>query len=429
MKTEKIRAFIAKCFSWLWRKLSNNLGWKILSVLVALLLWSYIISADSSITQMKTLANVDVITTGLTVLQSRDLALLTDTSSLEDIHVRVDASQSNYARVTNDTVHVELDLSQVTSAGVQEIELTGVTTYGKVVQITPSSVEVVIETLASRYVPVNAEFTGDLSENYWYNIARINPTQVTVSGPSSIVRSIGSALAQVNPADRTSSYLRSVQLTLLGENGEPITNGLARPSITEAMVNVEIYPRQQFSVSDSPETATIGALPEGYQIKSIDVEPDMITVAADPSLLSELTGMSFEPVDITGRTGSFTAVAALNRLKDIKYMSSEQVSVTVYIEEMEATVTLTDIPVTARGVQAGRSVSFSSENVTVRVTGPYTIVNSLEAEDIQAWVDVAGLEEGKSELPVALASDVSGDLTLECAPSQLTVVISEARGD
>ncbi|MBO4884901.1 MAG: hypothetical protein J5602_06280, partial [Clostridia bacterium] len=120
---KRIAVYIKSALSRLWRITSNNLGWKIVSVAAALLLWSYIISADSTITQNKMLANVDVTTSGLTVLQSRDLALLTDPTEFDDIHVRVETSQSNYSRVTNDNVHVELDLSQVTKAGVQQIEL------------------------------------------------------------------------------------------------------------------------------------------------------------------------------------------------------------------------------------------------------------------------------------------------------------------
>ena len=73
-------------------------------------------------------------------------------------------ASSYYSRVTNDTVRAELDLSQITKAGVQQVDLIGVTTYGKVVQVTPSSVEVTIENRGSRYVPVNVEFTGDVQE-------------------------------------------------------------------------------------------------------------------------------------------------------------------------------------------------------------------------------------------------------------------------
>ena len=318
MNTKNIVGLLKKTARRVWGAISHNLAWKILSIILAIMLWSYIVSSDSSITQVKTLANVDVTTTGLTVLQSRDLALLTDVSQFDDIHVRVEASQASYSRLTNDTVHVEVDLSQVTSAGVQEIELIGVTTYGKVIQIIPSSVQVVIESLSSRYVPVNVELTGDVSSDYWYNISRVNPTQVTVSGPSSIVRTINSARAAIDVTEMVSSQTRSIPLTMLGDQGAEISATLARPSITEAMINIEVYPCEQLSVDASVNTATSGTLPDGFQITGIDVQPEVVTVAAEQSLLDELDALSFVPIDVSERTNSFSTVAALNTLKDIK---------------------------------------------------------------------------------------------------------------
>ena len=117
-------------------------------------------------------------------------------------------------------------------------------------------------------------------------------------------------------------------------------------------------------------------------------------------------------------------MSAVNRLKDIRYISSEQVSLTVYIEEIESSVTLNDVPVTARGVQAGRTVTFSSEAVSVRATGAYNTVNSLTADAVQAYVDVSGLAAGEYTLPVTLLCDSHSELYLECDPASVTVTIA-----
>ena len=86
------------------------------------------------------------------------------------------------------------------------------------------------------------------------------------------------------------------------------------------------------------------------------------------------------------------------------------------------------MPLTARGVQAGRSVSFSSEAVAVRVTGKYSLVNSLTAADIQAYVDVSGLAAGEHTLPVTLLCDGHGELFLESDPAIVTVAIASTPG-
>ncbi len=421
---KNVWAIIKGALQKFWGVLAHNLGWKIVSIVCAMFLWSYIISVDSSITSIKTLANVEISTSGLTILQSRDLALLTDVSALDPVHVRVEASQSYYSRVTNDTVRAELDLSQVTKAGVQQVDLIGVTAYGKVVQVTPSSVEVTIESRGSRYVPVNVEFTGDVKSNLWYNITRTNPAQVLVSGPSSLLQSVASARVQIDVTGQTASYDRSAPLTLLDEQGNEIGSALtASPSFI--MMSIDVYPKAQLSVNHNVDTATVGTLPEGYEITGVDVQPETVTVAGEQSLLDELDELSFVPISVDGRTSSFTAISTINALRDMRYISSEQVTVTVYIAESTLTDSFQSLPISVRGKAAERTVTLSVDKADVRLSGPYSLVNKLEEGDVNVYVDVTGLEKGQYELPVSVAID-GGDvsnLTIETDPTVVTVTI------
>lgn len=421
---KNVWAIIKGALQKFWGVLAHNLGWKIVSIVCAMFLWSYIISVDSSITSIKTLANVEISTSGLTILQSRDLALLTDVSALDPVHVRVEASQSYYSRVTNDTVRAELDLSQITKAGVQQVDLIGVTAYGKVVQVTPSSVEVTIESRGSRYVPVNVEFTGDVKSNLWYNITRTNPAQVLVSGPSSLLQSVASARVQIDVTGQTASYDRSAPLTLLDEQGNEIGSALtASPSFI--MMSIDVYPKAQLSVNHNVDTATVGTLPEGYEITGVDVQPETVTVAGEQSLLDELDELSFVPISVDGRTSSFTAISTINALRDMRYISSEQVTVTVYIAESTLTDSFQSLPISVRGKAADRTVTLSVDKADVRLSGPYSLVNKLEEGDVNVYVDVTGLEKGQYELPVSVAID-GGDvsnLTIETDPTVVTVTI------
>lgn len=421
---KKILLLIYSALGRLWKSLSHNLLWKILSIVCALFFWSYIVSVDSSITTVKTLANVPIVTSGLTVLQSRDLALLTDVSTLENVHARVETSQSNYAHVTGDTVRAELDLSQITKAGVHRVELVGVTSYGQVVQLSPSSVEVTVESRGSRYVPVNVEFTGDVQDSLWYNIARTNPAQVLVSGPSSLLQTAVSARVQVDVTGQTASYDRSAPLVLLDEQGEEIASSLtASPSFI--MMSIEVYPKVQLSVSKNADTATVGTLPEGYELTGIDVQPETITVAAEQSLLDGLDELSFDPISLDGRTSSFTAVTTLNALRDMRYVSSEQVTVTVYISESTLSDSFQGLPILVRGKSAESTVTLSLDKADMRMTGPYSLVNRLTESDVNLFVDVTDLEPGVYELPISVLVDGGDASALECEldPTSVTVTI------
>ena len=298
------------------------------------------------------------------------------------------------------------------------------TTYGKVVQVTPSSVEVTIENRGSRYVPVNVEFTGDVKSNLWYNITRTNPAQVLVSGPSSLLQSVASARVQIDVTGQTASYDRSAPLALLDAQGNEIGSALtASPSFI--MMSIDVYPKAQLSVNHNIDTATVGTLPEGYEITGVDVQPETVTVAGEQSLLDELDELSFEPISVDGRTSSFTAISTINALRDIRYISSEQVTVTVYIAESTLTDSFQALPVSVRGKAADRTVTLSVDKSDVRLSGPYSLVNKLEEGDVNVYVDVTGLEKGQYELPVSVAID-GGDpsnLTVETDPTVVTVTI------
>ncbi len=419
---KKLLSILKTVLARLVKSLSHNLLWKIVSVVCALFLWSYIISVDSTITSIKTLANVPIVTSGLTVLQSRDLALLTDVSTLESVHARVETSQANYAHVTADTVRAELDLSQITKAGVHRVELSGVTSYGKVVQLSPSSVEVVIESRGSRYVPVNVELTGELQDTLWYSVTRTNPAQVLVSGPSSLLQTVASARVQVDVTGQTASYDRSAPLTLLDGQGNEIGSALtASPSFI--MMSLDVYPKVQLSVSSNAETATVGTLPEGYELAGIDVQPEVITVAGEQSLLEVLEELTFDPINLDGRTSSFTSIATINALRDMRYVSSEQVTVTVYIVESTLTDSFQSLPITVRGRSAQTNVTLSVSSGDVRLSGPYSLVNRLTEADVNLSVDVTGLELGQYDLPVAIAVDGGDVSALACEIDPPTIAV------
>ena len=402
---------------------SQNLGWKICSLIAAILLWSYIVSSDPTITRDKTLTGVRITTSGLTVLQSRDLALLTDLDALQDVRVRVEVPQANYSNVSSDTVHVELDLSQIRQTGRQEVELTGVSNYGTVVQITPSRLEVVVETLDQRNVPINVELKGTKAANqYWYNVSRVNPSSLTVSGPSSIVQNISSARVTLDMTGATSSYNWTVAPQLVDVSGNTITQQLSKSS-SSVSVGVNIYPVKQLDVVTDIETVTSGTILEGYKVVRVEVEPDVITVAADQELLNELESITFNPINVTGRSQSFSATGTIAKLNNIQHYSSEQVRVTLYIEEQLNTQTYKNVPLSVVGRDVDHKVTLSQENISVTVTGLHSIFDSLMRSNIIARVNVEGLAPGKYSLPISVTVDNYPDLIIELESPTVSVTI------
>lgn len=407
-----------------WKAFSHNLIYKLLSVAFAIMMWSFVIYSNPSITRDKLISPVDVTVSGQTVLASRGLALLTDVSTdLPQVRVRVEVAQSSYQQVSSENVRVELDLTSIRQTGQQQVKLTGSSSYGKVVQITPAYVDVNVEMLDQRYVPVNTEIVGNKAPNSWYSVTRINPSQITVSGPASLVQQVSSASVKVDVSDVSASQSRAQQFTLLDAQGEEMSGSVLVRSTNSITVGLDVYPTKRLPIAAETEKVVTGELPAGYRIESIEIEPEAVDVAGDETFLESLTQMLIEPIDVTGLKQTVSTQAALMRLKDVRSLSSEQVTVTIHIVQEDTTRRFSNVSTALVGAVDGVKVRWSKPKISVKVTGPYSVVESLARADILATVDVTGLASGEHELPIHLEVDNHPELVCESDPSVVKVVI------
>ncbi len=407
----------------IWRSLSQNLGYKLLSVVLAMVMWSYVITSNPTITRDKWINNVEISLTGQSTLRDRGFAISTNTSALSSASVKVEVAQSSYGRVNSENVRVELDVSGIRQSGKQQVELTGVTAYGRAVEVVPESVELDVEMLDQRYVPVNVELVGQQADGKWYNVSRINPSQITVSGPASLVQQVTSAQVNMEVTDNVTSVVRAEPFVLLDASGNEMDSESLVCSTNSVNVGMDIYPTKVLNVSTDIAKVISGEPAEGYHVESIEVQPESIEVAAEQTLLDQLEELVPESIDVTGLTQSFSTRVSVSKLNDVKNLSSNQVNVTVHIVEEDTTKRFSNVPRTVVGVGEGLKARVEKTNLTVMVTGPYSVVQGLSRGDLIATVDVSGLKAGEYQLPVKVSVDNQPELTFECTPDTLTVTI------
>jgi len=298
-----------------------------------------------------------------------------------------------------------------------------------VTQVWPDSIEVEVENQDQRYVPVNAQITGIRADSYWYNVSRVNPSQITVTGPTSLVQKVSSAQVDVDVTGRVAAGSRVEQLRLLDAHGDLVDADYALSRSTSSVtVAVDIYPTKQIEVTATPSESVEGSVRRGYTLESIDVNPGTVMVAADQSLLDTLDHLSIEPIDVSGADRSFTEIVNIAMLKDIKYLSSDQVSATVNIVEQELTRRYTNLEASLSGLGDGLHAAWSSPKLEVRLSGPYSQVQSLSRDDLVIWVDITGYGLGVYDVPVQVKVDNYPDLAISVDPATVRVTLTEKTG-
>ena len=402
--------------------LTQNWGWKIISVIFACILWYYVISMDSTITRQRDMAvrGADIGTTTATLaLENRNLAIKTnENTSIPNVVVRISVPQASFARVTPDTVKVELDASRVRQTGLQSFRLTATTSIGRIVEVIPPTVDLEVEALDERRVPVNITLT-DKSSYYHYEHLLPNPSDIIVRGPSSVVERLASAQVFLSMKGFTATRRVSSDYVLYDYDGNEISQQLSVSS-SSVTVNINVYPSKQVPID--VETATIGELPEGYEIIEVDVQPVQTKVAGETSLLNQIEYVTVEPLDVTGHTESFYGTQKIRMRSDL-YYSATQADVRVIIREMQRERRIEGVPIAISGMAAGKC-KLETAKCAVNVKGLYHDVNDLEREDITATVNVEGLPLGVHQLPINIAIGIEDGTVGVVDPQYIEVTIS-----
>lgn len=410
------------------RWLLNDFWLKVFSLVLALGLWSYVLTNDSSITRERTLTNLYVTVSNQSTFDSRNLAVteaLSDT--LPQVRVSVEVTQNDYYKITSNNVRVELDLSRVRETGEQTVPLTASTVYGEVTGIYPDSVTLNVDELEKRNVQVEVQLKGADTENKSYSQPTSNPSIITISGPKSLVEQVTNARAvmDLTDIDTTGTITRAVSFTLLDEDQNEVSYPTLSLSSSSVITSVDIYPQKSVPVETDQAKILTGSVPTGYQIDSVEVQPAEIDVAGSQKFLESLDTVQIYSINVSNMRTTTTKSTRVNRQSDMRSLSTEEVMVTIHISEKELTRTIEKVSATLKGTtEDGLSAKLDDKNTfSVTVTGPFSQITALERSNVMLYADVSGLKPGTHDVPLECAIEGGKELQIQIEPQTVKVTV------
>lgn len=430
-RLRRTAAWVAGRMKALFAVLSRRFWMKLLSLVLAILLWNYVVSSNASLTRSKTISGVSGYITGQSTLTTYGLALLDDPSeALENITVTVDVAQSYYSRFSRENLQVMADLSSVRTAGVQEVSLKATSAYGRVTSILPETISLTFEPLDSRLIPVNVELSGEIADDKWYSISRTNPSAVTVSGAASVVRSIAQARVYTDVTGANASYSRAEPFVLLDGEGKEIEQSQLTRSSSSITVLTDVYPTKELPISTDINDVITGRVAEGYSISEISVQPESVVVAADQSLLDGINEMLIEPVSVEGLSQSFSVRASISELSDFKNVSPQQVYVNITISEDGASEWISNTHITFVGKDKNLQLEWvDGGNIQVYASGPRSAIEALKEDGIPVTVNLAGLGVGEHYCELIFPTENYPEVIFEPETPTIHVTLLETPED
>lgn len=440
MKMSRIRGFFSEINikTQVFRFFKHNFLLKLLAVALSLAFWAGLVSQDPNITREKFFENIRVNVSGDDTLKRNGLIVTTDLSE-NPIFVNFTASvpQMQFQSAKSTNYLPRIDLTSITEVGEIDIPIQtySTATYGSVTNMQPPTAALTVDKYVTQYrVPVQYEIIGEFPNNLYGSEPYLDPRTIQVSGPESIVNNVSKAIVQIDASIYNNASEGQVRNTLpfklYNANGEEIRSNLLQVSsesvkISNIVVTQHLYSLKSFKLST---TGLIeGEIASGYYIRGIDITPSVVYIAGNMDLLKNIESVfSNEQLNIDQRSTSFIKNISLNIPNEAVYASSKTAVVSVDIEPVIKSKTITDINYLVLGKNEAYLYDASNKKVEIRLKGPVNSINQLKANNLQVETDVSALGIGSHtlNLNVNLINTDINDVELEVFPPTLTIAVS-----
>jgi len=302
--------------------LRQNLGYKILALLLAIFLWFWV-----TITQRNAVATQPAtVRVGMHGLNKRIVAQVNPKTVRLILRGRPDALQSP---LPPPQAYVDLKRAQV---GRHMVKVVPVVPVGaRLVRIEPPHVELTLEPIIIKAMKVEANVIGAAPAGYVLGQPQVSPAAATVSGVPAAVAQVRHVVVNVDAASARPDLVQTNILRAVDESGEEVEGVTLSRSQARIVLPVE----RVLSYQTEPVVVrTDGAPAPGYRVTAVSVRPAVVTIAGEAQRLQQLDHVRTVMVDIDGATADINRVVALVLPDGVTSVSDSRVQVSIRIEAL-----------------------------------------------------------------------------------------------
>lgn len=392
--------------------LVNNLGFKILAVFLAFILWLVVYNIDDPQKTKTYTANVTVENASAVTDMNKCYDVLNGTNT---VTFSVTGKRSDLEKLDDVDFVATADMNRmiVNEDGDEAsvpIEITTKRTYSSVsINNKNKYLEVSLEDLMSRRFMITADTSGEVASGYALGEVTVtNPNVLSVSGPASIVKKIDTVVATIDVAGMSSSLSEDVIPVLYDEDKEEVDTTRLTLSNTTVTIAAKIL-----SVKEVPLSFSTTGTPSGaYRVVEISSSPSEVKLKGTSDVLNPLVSIEI-PASLIDVSGAQTDVKTTIDITDylpsgveLVDTSDASVTVTVRIEAYKArTYRLPSENISVTGLGDGLTLSYEQTQIPVVINGLQDDLDSMTADDLVAAIDVTGLSEGTHQVELNLTLD------------------------
>jgi YbbR domain-containing protein len=356
--------------------------------------------------------------------QDPGLVITGDVPRQIELTLRAPSSVWQELLANEDDIRAILDLSGL-SAGEHtlDIQVQITTRPVRIISATPRTATVTLEPLASQSFSIELTLSGEPAIGYQAGDPVLDPEEVIISGPQSLVEQVTQVRAPLNLAGVRESIEQTVTVQPLNENNQ-IVSGLG---LNPSEVTISLPISQQGGYRDLAVKVVVnGQVATGYRLANIVVFPPVVTVfSGDPGLVNSLPGvLETQPLDLENANDEITTRLAINLPEGVSLVGEQTVLVRVNVSPIQGSLTLSNQTIEVDGLPNGWYAQVAPDNVDIILSGPLPLLDTLSPQDVRAVIDVTDLTEGTHQLTPDVEILVSDIVVESILPGTVEVVLS-----
>ncbi|MCK9485420.1 MAG: CdaR family protein [Dehalococcoidia bacterium] len=341
-------------------------------------------------------------------------------NQLPSVTVRVSAPSDRWEQLTAANFRALVDLDGFDARSQQvpvQVEVTGISGV-RVVETDPQQITVNLEDLVSKTAPVKTRVVGSLPIGYELESMTPAMTDVTVTGPASLVDRVTEAAADVPVTGLTVGLEQTVSLKPLGAGGAEIHGVRIEP----ATLSVDLAIIQSTILRTVPLTVEVVGTPApGFRVSGVSTSPAAVQVQGPIQSLQQVDAIALPSANVNGARTDIVRSVAIPLPEGLSFVATERATITVTIVPVDGSVQTT-AAVEVEGLGSGLAAQVQAPGVTMVLRGPLPVLNALEVDAVRATVDAQGRGPGTFNLPV-LVTTPDGITADAVQPGMVTVTI------
>jgi YbbR domain-containing protein len=293
----------------------------------------------------------------------------------------------------------------------------------RILSVTPRIFEMSLEPLVTRTLPVELTLTGQAAIGYQTGNAVLNPTQVVISGPQSIIAQVAHIRLTLDVSNARQTIQTSLPVVVLNQQGAVLTGITPHPN----SIAINLPLTQQGGYRDlAVKVVTAGSPASGYRLTNVLPFPPIVTVfSSNTALIQSMPGyVETAPLSLNGAQQDISTNLALVLPAGVALVGADSVQVQVGVAPIEGSLTMSYRPVEIEGLIPGLQAHLSPQTVDVILSGPLPVLNALLTSDVHVQVDLSRLSLGVYQLTPTVKIDNTQVAVESILPGTVEVIIA-----